>query len=102
MTIEEAKELCIRKWEYIVENDGILDSYDLEDKIPELKDCEANCAYCELYSLSGCEECPINLGVTYDIELSCRQLNHPFLIWANNQNKGNAQKVLDLIKNSPL
>jgi hypothetical protein len=102
MERKEAKELCIRKWEYIVEHDGKMDSAALEEAIPELTNLLCNCAYCELYYNDDCTGCPINLSNANIRECGCRQENHPFLNWCDYHSKENAQKVLFLIKNKPV
>lgn len=109
LTKKKAKELCIKKWEYIVNNDGILDGERLRFAIPEIKDLSAECAYCELYlytvsaKIYYCFECPLRPKYSKDYDeydYGCLQQNHPFNIWWDNKTKENAQKVLDLIKNS--
>lgn len=47
MTKKQAKELCIKKWEYIVNNNG--SDKGLINEIPELENLACECAYCELY-----------------------------------------------------
>ena len=86
---KKAKELSLKKWEYIVKNNGL--SEGLLDKYPELIYLEANCGFCEKY-----EDCPIcPLALPGDIY--CSSPSHPFRAWSCNPNKENAQAVLDLI-----
>jgi len=94
LTKKQAKELSIKKWEYIVSNNG--DCEGLLDKYPELKNLRADCGYCEKYwkAFGGCGgRCPLNLkGIT------CSDEPHPWIEWVNNPTKANAQKVLALIR----
>ncbi len=108
MTKKEAKELCILKWEYIVENNG--SSKGLIKKYPQLKKLNYGCAYCDKYitgetfSLLHCAKCPIRPKVDdyHDIEyVGCSQYGHPYSNWSYNNTKENAQLVLDLIKERP-
>lgn len=106
LTKEQAKELSKRKWEWIVENDGFDDDYNIYFEIPELLDLANNCGLCELYYFSfeeySCKNCPISpKREDYDdiANTGCFQKIHPYYIWINNQNIENAQAVLDLIKN---
>jgi hypothetical protein len=104
MTKEEAKELCIKKWEYIVENDG--DDSRLIMDMPELNNLVNQCAYCELYigdrvnERLFCKECPLNINENQRFYCGCNTDGHPFMKWNNEPNKETAQAVLDLIKNS--
>ena len=109
LTKKKAKELCIKKWEYIVNNDGILDGERLRFAIPEISSLPGKCAYCELYRHTEsvkfyyCFKCPLRPKYSKDYDkynFGCHQQNHSFKIWYNNNTKENAQKVLDLIKNS--
>ncbi len=62
---ELAKELCIKKWEFIISNNGICDLDKLIKNVPELKKSEYKCPYCDLYRLTQsktlhlCAKCPI-------------------------------------------
>lgn len=105
MTKEEAKELCILKWEYIVNNEGSEDG--LINKYPELNKLLYECAYCELYfndnSKHHCDNCPIKIKYskrTNKYYGFCLTPDHPYNKWDNANTKENAQVVLDLIKNS--
>lgn len=92
LTKKQAKELSIKKWEYIVGNKG--NSNGLTDKYPELKELAAECGYCEKSPLD-CEGCPLNLkGIV------CTNKSHPWAKWSYNRTIANAQKVLDLIRES--
>ena len=93
LTKKQAKELSIKKWEYIVGNDGRQDINGLIDKHPELEHLEAHCGYCEKYH-DNLEKCPIFLNSC------CGGRSHPWNIWSDNHTEANAQKVLDLIKES--
>jgi hypothetical protein len=107
MTKKKAKELCILKWEYIVNNNG---SYNgLLNKYPELTNLINDCAYCELYydtknkKLNNCAKCPIKLKTEYYnsfYDVSCQQTNHLYYAWYKKQTKENAEAILNLIKNS--
>ena len=91
MTLKEAKELAIMKWEFIVENDGDLDSIICE-VIPELSGLQNLCSYCELFLAKDCQGCPLAVGCM------CMEIEHPYSVWLHNSTTENAQKVLDLIK----
>ena len=97
MNLEEAKELAIKKWQYIVYNDGLNNG--LLSKHPELGEFPSHCSYCELFaSLEySCEGCPIRPTYVSHFELGCCMYHHPFYIWCNSRTKENAQAVLDLI-----
>lgn len=94
MTQQEAKEWAVKKWQYIVDNDG--SSYGLLRAHPELRDFSNNCSYCQMYienSMSTiCTGCPLLLN-----DLRCTYVGHPYLDWVKDSTKENAQKVLDLI-----
>jgi len=100
MTKNEAKKLCILKWEYIVNNDG--SDVGLIYKHPELDNFSNNCAYCDKYidtrsiTIEYCFKCPIRIK-NRNNSISCFNLNHPHNIWDNNETKENAQAVLDMI-----
>lgn len=95
MTLQEAKRLAIKKWEWIVGNDGACDWRKLEADIPEISIFYGNCSYCHLFGANNCKSCPLNLnGITCKKTYS----EHPFRIYADNKTKQNAQKVLNLIK----
>ena len=108
LTKKKAKEWCIKKWEYIVANNGSEEG--LLDKYPELNEFEAECAYCELYLRKDnmCDKCPLNYVSTTvkrpvkykEVRIDCYDHKHPYKKWLNHQTKRNAQKVLDLIKNN--
>jgi hypothetical protein len=97
MNKQEAKELCILKWEYIVENGGSEEG--LTENYPRLRDLKAECAYCELYVKYRCDGCPIQPEMQIN-RLGCFNREHPYNVWYYDSTKSNAQAVLDLIKNS--
>lgn len=99
LTKKQAKELSIKKWEYIVNNNGI--PAGLLDKYPELNELICYCGYCEKYELENheCGNCPLFIKVD-GINHNCYADIHPWHKWYNNPTKTNAQKVLDLIKQS--
>lgn len=98
LTKKKAKELSILKWEYIVSNkrsdEGLI------DKCPELKELKAHCGYCAKYSNGNCKNCPINLGLNDGYGSACMKERHPYNKWWEMNTKANAQKVLDLIRES--
>jgi len=105
MKRKKAFKLSIKKWKYIVRNDGSDDG--LLAVYRELKSLEANCGLCEKYiwtsnkKLEFCAKCPIRLRVVdYDrlSSIGCYQNKHPFRRWRTNPTKENAKKVLKLIK----
>lgn len=98
LTLEKAKELAIKKWEWIVENKG--KSFGVEDSIPELKGLNSECAYCELFAdyKDECDGCPLSFKKEGIQVLGCFHKGHPYLKWDLRPTKSNAQKVLDLIK----
>jgi hypothetical protein len=102
MTEQEAKILSIRKWQWIVDNEGRTSNKEnikVWEAIPELEDMIYYCPYCELFWRSGCKKCPLNLRFVHN-STGCHQLQHPFYFWCCNTIKANAQKVLDLIINT--
>lgn len=92
MTVQEAYGWAVKKWEYIVNNDGNTEG--LFHSIPELDSFETGCAYCELFvnRLTNCQGCPLSQN-----GLTCIGNGHPYDDWDANPTKENAQKVLDLI-----
>lgn len=108
LTKERAKELSIRKWEWIIENNGFVNNDRLIEELPELFDLAHYCGLCELYcfehdsELSHCLNCPIRPKREYynnTTNTGCFQRIHPYYIWYNEPNIENAQAVLELIKN---
>ena len=97
LTKKQAKELSIKKWEYIVGNKG--KSNGLNEVHPELLKLYCNCGYCENYFNNICKNCPLLIKVNNQW-LNCGIGSHPWNIWFNKQTKINAQKVLDLIRES--
>jgi hypothetical protein len=97
LTKEQAKELSIKKWEYIVGNNGNWKG--LVKKYPELANLLAQCGYCEKYLRKDCENCPLLIQID-GINCSCYDGSHPHSKWAIKRTKLNAQKVLDLIRES--
>ena len=90
LTKKKAKELCIRKWECIVDNNGIHNNKKLISVIPEIKSYPWLCAYCELYldtesaKFDYCFECPLRMKYSkyYDLrQTGCLQLDHPLGMW---------------------
>ena len=99
MTKEEAKQECIKKWTYIVNNDGSVNG--LLHMYPEVANYIGYCAYCELYWKENCSNCPIRGDVPIDYKhMCCFILNHPYYRWLKDKTKANAQAVLDLILKS--
>lgn len=104
---EKAIELSIKKWQWIVDNNGSNNLYKLLRAVPELKDIEEYCGLCHKYlrvmtkpySVS-CGKCPIDITKTNrkDHTSGCWQDGHPFMIFEACPTKEYAQKVLDLIK----
>jgi hypothetical protein len=98
LTKKTAKALCIKKWEYIVANDG--DYNGLENSLPELSFCNFLCGYCELTNTklfnTNCRKCPLYILTGKE----CFDPDSTYATWRKNQTKANAQKVLDLIKKS--
>jgi len=92
ITLQEAYELCIIKWEAIVENNGIKPSQIKGLEILENSICD--CGYCHYYN--SCSDCPLLINEIGD----CCELDHPWTIWLNNQTKENAQAVLQLIRDT--
>lgn len=104
MTKQKAKELCILKWQYIVDNNGSNDG--LVEKYPQLSMLRCNCAYCELYVNTAskknmhCVKCPIKPSKLDYLEYGwgCDQEGHPYHKWTMNRTKINAQAMLNLVK----
>ena len=100
MTKREAKRLSVLKWKIIVSKDGACNAYDLPDEVKELR---AYCGYCEKYQRDPdytCGKCPLNLDHVGFGDIGCHQPGHPWDAWVEKGTKENAQKVLDLIKQS--
>lgn len=96
MTKREAYKLSLKKWQYIVKNDG--DDSDLLFCYPELRNIRAACGYCQKYlMLLNCKGCPLNIINNGFYEAGCHQAGHPYNDWIEDPTKENAQKVLDLI-----
>lgn len=104
MNQAEAKEFCVTKWEYIVDN-GIGDLY--KDN-PELVRFVNGCAYCTLFIASqgagfiSCRKCPIRISSNSykKSRVGCEQDGHPFREWNYSKTTANAQTLLDLINES--
>lgn len=113
MTFEEAKELTVLKWQFIVDNDcktddiaDLLWQYDIPEKLEEYKlnsEKGDNCAMCEKYrdfelrcQGKECIKCPLSIG--FD-GIACHRQGHPYLNWFENPSLETAQAVLDLVKN---
>ena len=98
MTKAEAKKLCIKKWEWIVENSEVMINYArMYKELPELEELLNNCGYCELYLFSkNCRKCP--LVKIHGQKENCNRDNSTYMKWARTPSLQNAQKMLDLIK----
>ena len=92
--IKELKRLAILKWEYLVKHP--CDNYYLGDKIPELANEVNYCAFCTEYYHRLCKGCPIVVD-----GMPCYRNIHPVSIWASEETKETAQRVLNLIKAIP-
>lgn len=93
MTIHEAYELCVKKWTYIVENNGSDEG--TIDKFPELDKMKAECPYCELFNPpfdEECAGCPLNIN-----RVICYDEDSTYGRYYDNPTKETAQAVLDLI-----
>jgi hypothetical protein len=103
LTRRQAKELSIKKWEWIVSEGGNVMPYQAAGAIPELEYLDNYCGFCELYFKDrSCKGCPLNLkNKVYSEEdncgCGCHEKNHPYDNWMNNSTVENAQVVLDLI-----
>jgi len=96
MTKAEAKKLCVKKWEWLVKNFNEPNA-DMDIDIPEIKDFNAHCAYCEKYQIDGkpdCIKCPI--VKTFGIDENCFMAGSTFAksYWSLKETK----KMLKLIK----
>lgn len=125
MTQEEAKEICIEKWKYIVEaggDDEFAREWYLDDTGINLNNFRYNCPYCTLYVKEDedgsefCYGCPIDppkstyTYVKENLEVGskamkymlkgCCQGKHPYSIWEVCPSKDTALEVLKLIENS--
>jgi len=107
LTKKQAKELCIKKWTYIVENNGKVSG--LTGKCPELSTLNGYCGYCEKYvetsskTLKRCFKCPIRPKIKdYDNKYNkgCLQLISPCYNYSCNPCRETAQLVLNQIINS--
>jgi len=103
MTQEEAKELSIKKWEYLVKH-PTASQPDLITNVPNILYLRSYCGYCELYNKKenriDCTNCPIDFIKQDYQHCGCNRKGHPFLAFINNRTKRNAQTVLNLIKQS--
>lgn len=120
LTIDEAYELALDKWQWIKDNDGEEDSDKMYRDLPELKGFIADCAYCELFNKElrarrekdthyygeyPCDGCPLDI-FPLPFETGCSHEHHPYQIWSENFNQDTdiekrralAQGVIDLIK----
>jgi|AntAceMinimDraft_7_1070363.scaffolds.fasta_scaffold36281_2 hypothetical protein len=107
ISIDDAFKLSIKKWVYIVGNDG--NDADLERNVPEIKDLHATCGLCEICKeTSQCsyidkyeveQDCPLIVNdVSCGQELFDNGKSHPWLTWNENKTKENAKKVLNLVR----
>ena len=96
MTPSQAKDSAIKKWQWIVDNDGKYGN--ILEVLTELNDLEYECSYCDLYRTFEltCQYCPLS---SYQ-RLGCKLKTHPYSIWRIDQTKENAQAMLNLILNS--
>jgi len=95
LTIEKAYELAVKKWQWIVDNNG--SSMGLFEVIPEIEQYVSGCSYCYLYIELDCHGCPLRIPDIRWPGCSCAGNSHQFYIWFNHKTKANAQAVLDLI-----
>jgi hypothetical protein len=107
-TVKQAVELSIKKWKYIVKNNG--SSKGLINKYPEFNIIQNTCGLCELCNRMNNEcsytvetfndtECPLTInGMTCGQEAFGEEKNHPWLDWYENRTKTNAERVLKLIQ----
>ena len=107
LTLQQAYELCLKKWEWIKnQGGGLYDICLLNNAIPELEELLYDCAYCKKFfdhdtykpSKKDCMGCPLNLGRSVSYRTGCSQTNHPYNNWLINPNEKTAQAVIDLIK----
>ena len=107
ITLQQAYELSLKKWEWIKnQGGGFYDICLLRDVIPEQKDFTYDCAYCEKFldhdtyrpTEKDCYKCPLNLGRDDSHKTGCSQTNHPYNNWLKSPTQKTAQAVLDLIK----
>ncbi len=100
-TLQEAYELVLNKWEYIVNNNGSIEG--LNDALPELKHLISRCGYCDYFlakndNKAACYNCPLNTKPKIYDDFICCMPNHPWMIWFESKTKENAEAMLDLIK----
>ena len=97
LSFEEAKRLSVKKWQMHADAGG----YDLLaafDRELCLLDC--NCGFCErhkpdgLFSVSDCNNCELG-----KVAGKCTVIGSLYDKWYREKTKGNAQKILDVIKN---
>jgi hypothetical protein len=98
LTKEEAIELSIKKWEWIVEEwDAkyrlIINYEKLIRELPKLEFMNGHCGLCEFHD-GECLTCQLGSGSGS----GCDTDGHAWSNWYDNRTKENAQKVLDLIK----
>ena len=61
MTAKEAKELTLEVWRYLAEHPAIIRKEDLPPGLWKRIDMKRNCPLCELYLLSRCRRCPLEI-----------------------------------------
>ena len=111
ITKQQAKKLCIKKWEWIVKNGKkyygnweLWELWKLEkslvNAIPELINLNYNCAYCEKYDddydVPDCYKCPLKKIEGY----SCNEKKSNYAKWDNKPTTKLAKKILENIKKS--
>ena len=100
MTKRIAKELVLKKWEWIVKHGHTYRmkpisemEFELLRAVPALLDIRSGCGYCEKYG--GCHECPIP---PLDSGFDCWDMKSVYRIWLYKRTKKNAQAMLDLVR----
>jgi len=100
---QQVKDLCILKWQTIVDHGGgQLSEWYLPNELMGLK---FNCALCHVFinnRLTNCNGCPLDFIESKQPVNGCQKKGHPFLKWASINGRKRelfyAKKILKLLK----
>jgi len=90
LTLKQAYELSLEKWQWIVDHDGKHDN--LPEKFEKLF---ADCGYCQYWLGQlklNCTDCPLFIdgGFMNILTPNCCGSEHPYSIWYDNRTKETA------------
>lgn len=98
-TLKEALEVCIRKWDYVVEHELRYDDHEHMRDLPEeiydlIRKDTAYCPLCTLfYHKKGCGKCPLVVKGS-----TCIDGGHPFDLYSMSNGIIYAKQILDILK----